>query len=180
MKKYIYTLLAATVALPCVTAQELDSTPSVSDLTQITKLEEKKAQLKARNEVFKTNQAMNKAITDMLKVKKNGDAVDELVKYYLLIDTSAPANEVNWMRGTCLGRMLGIAVSLRTGSISTRLLPCSITWKNPIPRTISATLSVVSSVPTRDRSIWIMWWSSTNGKKQKWIRTSVSGSCPPF
>lgn len=113
MKKYIYTLLAATVALPCATAQELDSTPSVSDLTQITKLEEKKAQLKARNEVFKTNQAMNKAVTDMLKVKKGGDAVDELVKYYLLIDTSAPANEVNWMRGTCLGRMLGIAVSLK-------------------------------------------------------------------
>ncbi len=113
MKKYIYTLLAAAVALPCATAQEQDSTPSVSDLTQITKLEEKKAILKAHNEVFKTNAEMNKAIADMLKVKKGGDAVDELVKYYLLIDTGAPQNEVNWMRSACLNRMLGLAIAVK-------------------------------------------------------------------
>lgn len=115
MKKHIYyTLLAAVTALPCaVLAQEKDFTPSVSDLTQITKLEEKKAELKAHNEVFKKNSDLSKAINDMLKVKKGGAAVDELIKYYLLIDATAPQHEVNWMRNNCIGRILNVSTTIK-------------------------------------------------------------------
>ncbi len=118
MKRYKFTLLAAAVSiLPAVQAQELEVTPSVKDLTQTTKLEEKKQdavianKISANKELQEIMDKIVKARTVRYLVYKDAEIVDELVKVYARIDKES--KDVNGMVQNCLKRAFSHAIRIK-------------------------------------------------------------------
>lgn len=111
----ILTAALCAALFPAVQAQQaLDSTPSVTDLTQTTKLAEKKAQVVVADKIT-TNKELsdlaNKIINDRkvrYLVYKDAEIVDELIKVYARIDTAS--KEADGMIRTCLDRMFDYAI----------------------------------------------------------------------
>ena len=98
----ILTAALCAALFPAVQAQQaLDSTPSVTDLTQTTKLAEKKAQVVVADKIT-TNKELsdlaNKIINDRkvrYLVYKDAEIVDELIKVYARIIPSASLDAVS-------------------------------------------------------------------------------------
>ncbi len=120
MMKYKTTLLAAVISasvLPAVQAEDLDSTPSVKDLTQTTKLEEKKQnaviaqKISTNKELMETMDKVVKANAVRYLVYKDAEIVNELVKVYARIDKDS--KEANWMIPNCLKRAFSHAVRIK-------------------------------------------------------------------
>ncbi len=120
MKYISKTLLTAVLSasvLPAVYAEDLDSTPSVKDLTQTTKLEEKKQDAVVADRISsgkELNNIMNQLV-EARKIRylvyKDAEIVDELLKVYARIDNDS--KEAENMRQNCLRRLFSHAVKLK-------------------------------------------------------------------
>ncbi len=120
MKYISKTLLAVVLSasvMPAIQAEDLDSTPSVKDLTQTTKLEDKKQDAVVADKI-----SSNKELNDMMNklaearkirylVYKDAEIVDELLKVYARIDNDS--REAESMKQNCLRRLFSHAIRLK-------------------------------------------------------------------